>query len=478
MRGSTVSDDNWSTESLEIGSLLLWDENSRFPDKYFEKPEQDLINFFLSRKSFKLPSFTEEIVNEIDVPQIERIVVLRDGERNIVVEGNRRLTAYKLLANPELAKGDKNFAHFEALSKRANIDSTFAVEAAVTTIKAQADRVVERKHMKSNNEIGWGDSERAHHSARKGQANRQTQTKVAIARELKKTGLSESLIDQVLGPGYVTTFQRIMSGSAAAEIFEYEIADGGELQVSDSSFLDKLRVVALNVLEKQSYDGQEINSRTLNKNEDIKEYLDGIGDKQIKSAAETIEKATGTNLLGETTITLEGKDKKKTPRTSARKYLIPGSCILQIDGANKINNIYYELQKTIILDDSKQASPNAAAVLFRVFLETSLDYYLEKQGQTVKQDDTISSKIPLVVTSMQKSNDNLPAKFFTNINTVASAKPEVSILSIVNFHQYVHSHSTQPLSNDLKTAWDKLQPFFEYLWDSLHKQYTAKSEKR
>lgn len=474
-----MNEENWSTESLEIGSLLLWDENSRFPDKYFEKPEQELIDFFLSRKSFKLPSFTEEIVNEIDIPQIEKIVVLRDGERNIVVEGNRRLTAYKLLANPELVSADKNIAHFQALSKRAGIDDTFKIEAAVTTNKAQADRVVERKHMQSNNEIGWGDSERAHHSARKGQANRQTQTKVAIARELKKTGLSESLIDQVLGPGYVTTFQRIMAGSAAAEIFKYEIADGGELQVSDSSFLDKLKVVALNVLQKQSYDGNAINSRTLNKNEDIKAYLGGIGEEQIKSASKTIDGATDTNLLGETVVTLEsGNGKKKTPRSTARKYLIPGSCILQIDGANKINNIYYELQKTIILDDSKQASPNAAAVLFRVFLETSLDYYLEKQGHTVKQEDTISSKIPLVVAKMQALDDKLAANFFTNINKVASAKPDVSILSIVNFHQYVHSHTTQPLSNDLKTAWDKLEPFFEYLWDTLHKQYTAKNEKR
>lgn len=471
--------DNWSTESLEIGSLLLWDENSRFPDKYFEKPEQELIDFFLSRKSFKLPSFTEEIVNEIDIPQIEKIVVLRDGDRNIVVEGNRRLTAYKLLANPELALTDKNLSHFQTLSKKAGIDSTFKIEAAVTTNKAQADRVVERKHMKSNNEIGWGDSERAHHSARKGQANRQTQTKVAIARELKKTGLSESLIDQVLGPGYVTTFQRIMAGSAAAEIFKYEIADGGELQVSDSSFLDKLKVVALNVLQKQSYDGNDINSRTLNKNDDIKAYLSGIGNEQIKSATKTIDGATDTNLLGETVVTLEGGNgKKKTPRSTARKYLIPGSCILQIDGANKINNIYYELQKTIILDDSKQASPNAAAVLFRVFLETSLDYYLEKHGRTVKQDDTISSKIPLVVAQMQTLDNKLTTNFFTNINKVASAKPDVSILSIVNFHQYVHSHTTQPLSNDLKTAWDKLETFFEYLWDTLHKQYTAKNAKK
>lgn len=470
-------ENKWSVEELEIGSLSLWDENSRFPDKYFEKPEQELIDYFLSRDSFKVPLLIEEIANEIDIPQLEKIVVLRTDEGDVVVEGNRRLTAYKILANPELGIANKAYSAFQALSKKLSIDSTFKVEALVTTDKDQANRLIERKHMKSNNEVGWGDSERAHHSARKGQANRQTQTKVAIAKELKKTGLSETLIEQVLGPGYVTTFQRIMAGRAAAELFNYEIADGGSLKVSDDEFLDKLKVVALNVLKKKSYDGEDINSRTLNTKEEIKTYLKGIGATEIQTANQTIEQSTAKNLLGEPVVNLGETTKRKVPRSTARKYLIPPTCILQIDEANKINNIYHELQKTLLLDDSKSASPNAVAVLFRVFLETSIDFYLDRLGRTVKQDDTISSKIPAAIAIMKAQDSSLVDSFFSNINKVASSKPEVSILSIVNFHQYVHSHQKQPLANDLKTIWDDLQPFFEYLWEDLHKRYNAKKSK-
>src|SRR3972149_7747389 len=91
-------------EKISIKSLLLWDENARFPDKYFSKPEEELIEYFLAKKDFKIKELAEAIVRDFSLPQLEKLAVYDDGSNLIVLEGNRRVTGYKLLANPSLIK--------------------------------------------------------------------------------------------------------------------------------------------------------------------------------------------------------------------------------------------------------------------------------------------------------------------------------------------------------------------------------------
>ena len=99
----------FSEKKISIGSLKLWDENARFPDKYYNSDEKELIKYFLSKPNFKLREFIDEIVNDIDLPHLEKIVVWDSTDKLIVLEGNRRLAGYKLLANPDLVKDiDKN----------------------------------------------------------------------------------------------------------------------------------------------------------------------------------------------------------------------------------------------------------------------------------------------------------------------------------------------------------------------------------
>ena len=47
-------ENKFTKKNISIKNLHLWDENARFPDKYFNKTEKELINFFLSKKDFKL----------------------------------------------------------------------------------------------------------------------------------------------------------------------------------------------------------------------------------------------------------------------------------------------------------------------------------------------------------------------------------------------------------------------------------------
>lgn len=88
----------WKKENLAIKELSLWDENARFPEEYFNKSEKHLIDYFLKKKDFKIESFAKEIVEEFELPQLEKIVIYFHKSKNIILEGNRRAVVYKLLA--------------------------------------------------------------------------------------------------------------------------------------------------------------------------------------------------------------------------------------------------------------------------------------------------------------------------------------------------------------------------------------------
>ena len=173
-------------------------------------------------------------------------------------------------------------------------------------------------------------------------------------------------------------------------------------------------------------------------------------------------------MFGEEKITISPTKKPKVlPKSTSRKYLIPNNCFLTINEP-KINNIYRELREDLLIDDTNKSVPNAVGVLFRVFLEVSLDHYAKMNMRMFKNSETISQKIPWVVEKlMSKGYDS---KIFGNINKVGSAKKENTYLSIENFHEYVHSSTTQPSSMELKQKWDNLQSFFETLWHDLTKK--------
>jgi len=157
---------------------------------------------------------------------------------------------------------------------------------------------------------------------------------------------------------------------------------------------------------------------------------------------------------------------RSLPKSTSRNHLIQSDCVLKI-AEPKINNIYRELKNDLLLNDSKQAVPNAVGVLFRVFLEVSLDYYAKKNGHDFKKEDTIKRKIPWVVNRLM--SDRYEAKTFNHINKVGSGKKEETILAIDNFHEYVHSIKTQASPSDLKMKWEHLQEFFIILWNEINK---------
>lgn len=463
----------FKSDNISIKNLLLWDENARFPDKYFNKSEKELVDYFISKKDFKIKEFAEAIVKDFDLPQIEKIVVYKLGNKSIVLEGNRRLTAYKLLSNPNLTDDVKLKDVFKRLKSQITITNNLALECLITENKEEGLRYIDRKHANGNYEVGWGDTERAHYNARRGNAKKKELFKIALTKLIKNLDIPEEMKEQVLGYGYVTNFYRIIDSNPAWELFGFEMEENGNLKIKDKDFNEKLKVIILNVLKKKDLNDNTIDSRSLNKNSEKEQYLKSIKSDDFEKVEKEIEKSKTKNIFGEESINITKNDSKRSnPKSTIRNYLIPKTCILIIN-ETKINNVYCELKNNLLLDDSKNAVPNAAGVLFRVFLEIGIDYFWEKEGNTFKSDTKLAGKITMVADYMEK-NKIADKKQLKNIRTVATDKN--NLLAIENFHSYVHSYKSQPSSSDLKLKWDNLQEFFEILWDYLNQKKLSKTK--
>ena len=295
--------------------------------------------------------------------------------------------------------------------------------------------------------------------------------------------------DKILGKGFVTTLFRILKSTTAANYFKLVFDDDNNLISGTDNFSKSLQVIIYDILAKKEFNKKKFSR--LNAVE-VEEYLKSIvvfedtntigsKDKKIKETKAKEESKTvvkgdankpkkSENIpvaesAGTSGATIPTKKPKPDKKSTQRKYLIPSDCKFVIN-ESKINNIYCELKKDLVLNDSAKAVPNAVGILFRVFLEISIVYYAEKKhGHNFSKNSKISQKISWVVEKLIANGHK--RQIFKHIIVVGAAKSEHSYLSIEKFHQYVHSTTLEPSSNELKTKWNLLEPFFQILWDEL-----------
>ena len=399
---------NWKTEKIAIKDLWLWDENPRFPQEYFSKTEEELIDYFLKRKDLKIPEFTKEVIKDFDLPQLENLVVLEFNGKKIVLEGNRRLVAYKLLANPKFIKGDNGLSkQFEELGKSKKITDLFMLKANVTLDKEEGLRYVDRKHNKNNNEIGWGEPERRHFAIRRSNGGMRDIIRVALANAVKNISLPTPVKDAVLGKGYVTTFYRITDSAAARTKLGYEPKEDGTLKVKDRNKFDNLlKVIAHNVWAKKDFHGKAIDSRSLNKIEAINEYIDRLDAVEVKQVDEDVKKRTDINLFGSKVLVSGGQTKsRRTPITKDSDEIFGKMLLLE---SGKVNDLY----RALVEIDNKCKNSEAAlpfiGMALRLLVEVAARVYYESQGnkQTASKDQVCEIFLKEAKKTLQQQQKN------------------------------------------------------------------------
>lgn len=395
---------------IKIGDLKLWSENPRFPKEYFNKSEKELINYLFNKKGERenLKDLAKSIIDNIDLIPWERLIVYNGEEECVVLEGNRRLIIYKLLLDPSLLDDKKLSPIFE--KAKGIINSSLEIDCLITDNMEKGLKYVELKHLETGYK-GWGEPERNKFKITRGKAGEKEILKTEINRIVRKLDIPQKLKEDVLGHGFVTTFYRIIAEAPARKYFGYEFLENN-LIIKDKDFEDKLKIIIWNVLNKKNFKGEKLDSRSLNKVEDVNKYLIDLDvKKEIPKLKEKIELSfkTKVDVFNNRTREFASPTEKKQKNNRKTSVLISENKLFGKTLSlkkSKVNNLYWAIDK--IYEQNKNNGQNLEIVLpiigmsLRLILDVAArEYYSEKE---LKKENTPYRKFLKEVKSKLRSD--------------------------------------------------------------------------
>ncbi len=434
-------------KNIDVDKLMVNPENYRFDPV---DNQSEAIQLMLEEKGEEIFNLTKHILwNGLDQAKDSRVIEIKK-DLFLILDGNRRATAIKCMLNPALIKIDSLKNRFLALIKNKVGIMPREINCFVYKNEGDAAEWIRLDHTGKNDGIGQDPWDPA------GKERFDWKFSGQLSPAMQAIGLFEYETKHKLDKKKlkISTINRIFSNPEARSYLGIDIRNRTLILTSQKKDvierLDKLfdKIIVDDVSVSEVYHTQET----------IKFMENLFGNKPAIAKSKVIVSPAG---IPQKT---KSKAKRIFPRSSGRNVLIPPSCILRIHEL-KINNIYHEL-RSLLLDEAT----NAVGVLFRVFLETSLDCYAYKFGFPFSNNIKLAGKITKVTEKLEK-------KGYTKIqlkNMRSVTNKGNSILSINSFHEYVHSFKTQPTPIDLILKWDNLQEFFEILWEEIAKQEEKK----
>lgn len=449
---------------IKIADLLLNPSNPRFnPVKY----QIETILAMVEDQQKKLVVLAEHIISN-GLNPTEIILVRPHKNQWLVLEGNRRVAALKLTHEPDLVPTQypKLKKDFQKLNDKLDHSLLENIPCAIITYEDLANKWIRLKHTGENQGAGtvhWNAQQTSRFNYQTSSVNK---PKIAFLDALKN--LKE------IPPEYKdhfinikkSNFDRLMSDPDVRNLLGVESIDG-QFNLSNG-----INAYLLEVLYDLAFTDFKVNSIYFK--DDRKKYISNIIERVEQKNSSTDwegkEKWQDTNRMQtnkvdnsqsitiskgytENDTTIKPTKGKSYPVN--RKVLIPSQHTLRINN-NRIYKIFMELKSLNVNN-----YPNAVAVLFRVFIELSADFYISRNNITEANNYTLSKKINVVGSDL-KGKKKLTEKEFCIAKKMTSNPTQIGSVNV--FHSYVHNINHMPIPSDLKTAWDNLWPFIDVMW--------------
>ena len=430
-------------KEISIEKLIVNPANYRFDpvDK-----QSEAIELMLEEKGDEIANLAKHVFEcGLDKAKSLRVLEVKK-DLYLVLDGNRRVTAIKCLHDPASIKSEPLRNKILKIKKeKGSIPAE--VSSFVYANETDAAEWIKLDHTGKNNGVGQDPWE----PAGKDRFDYKFSGKVSPAMSALNFFQNETHKAVDTKTLKMSTVNRILSNPESRSYLGIDIKNGDVVlratKKEVTGRLDQLfnKIMVDDVAVKEVYHTPD----------SIKFMKNLFGEKPELSKSTATISPKGIATAG------QAKVLRRVPRTASRNTLIPADCVLQIYEP-RINNIYHELVRAP-LDNYT----NAIAVLFRVFLETSLDCYADKYGMPFSDSVKLSGKIARVCADLEKKKV-ADLKQLKNIRSVTNKG--VSVLSVDSFHQYVHSFKANPIPADLIYKWDNLQEFFVMLWLEIKKK--------
>jgi len=439
-------------KQIPLSNLIIDLTNPRYDPR---KSQREALYTIAHEQKEKLINLAQDIfdkgLNLSDLPMVTPV----DDDTFIVLEGNRRIAALKIISSQSLLESlglpQKLTKKLKDLCESAKDELPTQITCVVMT-REDANYWIQLKHTGENEGVGivrWDG--RASHRFRGNSPALQ-------AIELVE---NSDYIDQdtrnKLPKISITNIERLLGTPEARGLLGVEINNQQlVLKSPEDKSLARLAIVISDVAHRK------IKVTQLDTRDQRIEYAQSVATRPLPKPYTRSKDGTDSDTSSQT-----GKGGRPIPPD--RKYLIPRQLKLVIPHT-RINKLYWELQR---LDLGKFI--NACSVMFRVFVEMSADDYAQRKGISltypVKSNIGLKAKQPIKEISLRKKlitisnymeNQNICSKDeLRGIRTLVNNREHV--LSVDNLNAYVHNKDYSPTPSDLKGNWDSIQVFVQRL---------------
>lgn len=439
---------------LDANVLLLDLENPRISKA---GSQREALQKIIEDQDVKLVVLAESIVADRLSPMDRWLVIKSPVEsgKYTVLEGNRRLATIRILNNVAVLNDLEVRApikkRLEALAEQFDLKAIEPIDCFEVSERAEAATWINQRHTGENKGRGivnWGGVATARFRGRDPALQ-------ALELVLTYGSLSEEEKEIVEDHFPITTLDRLLSTPAVRDKIGVEIADAKlKTNLPPAEVMKPLRKIVLDLAN------ETMNVTKLKSKEQQVAYVSKLG-KDLPDLSKRSGVPKPVDSLEENDFKTPTPKPKPKPRQPVRKTLVPRDCYLTVSNA-KIAEIVKELRWLPLVD-----APHSISVLFRVFLEQSVDHYLD--GATIplqvttpggKKDKTLRKKVEQAIDEMVKKGT--PKKNLAGVSKGIDDKN--SPLYVDTLHNYVHNRFFSPTERDLKVAWDNAQLFFENIW--------------
>jgi len=427
-------------------------------------PRQDAgypgMFFMIDDQGDKLFNLAEHIVQNGLNPNDKIQVVVSNHDHTLynVLEGNRRLVALRLLNNPDLIEDGKHSSiqkKFKKLHDGNKSKIITEVECTIYDSPAEADKWIKLKHAGQSDGVGtvaWNAQQVQRFEEKvEGKSSIALQTIKALQNAPDvPSDIKSNLINLK-----ITNLDRLLSDPDVRDFLGIEINNGiVQSDVDKKEVLKGLIQIVKDLLD------PKFNVKKIYTKDDRKDYIN----KFLKSSKpNTSCRAPKPWQFTGPSPASTSKPSKAKPNPQDREKLIPKSCALGISNP-KVNAIYHELQKLNLVKFT-----NAAAVLYRVFIELSTDCYIEEHKlastpSSAKSGMDLQQKINVVANHLE-TKKLADVAICKGIRT--AIKDKNGLLGIDTWHAAVHNNKFSQTPNNLIITWDNIQSFMTILWDNI-----------
>ncbi|ERK16785.1 hypothetical protein L580_0364 [Serratia fonticola AU-P3(3)] len=486
-------------KTIKINKLLLDLDNSRFTSP--AESQRDAISKMMEIQADRIYRLAKDIA-EFGLDPSENILVYESEDEPgfyVVAEGNRRVTALKLLLSPNIAPNEKIRKSFDKV-KLTLRDEIQSIENCIVFDDDAYNHWVDLKHTGQNNGVGrveWTAPEKARHMARNGRQSfgNQLFSFIEINGEYYKKIIDNrknvriTNISRLFGDVKVRRFFNV--DSISGELYCFQPYDRFLEQLNKILTLmieldDKGKpIFTVNRIRSQDervrfMHEQNITESTTLLNKPWR-LIDGRPkeDSLVKTKGENSSESNSKNrLAGENTpsgenstyevksedteVIKEEATNKPTPVTrlpkADRNNLIPSNIKLNFRKNKKCSRIFNELKGNLGFNET----PNAIAIMLRIFIDLSVTTFIEDNSLIFKDAPRTPGLHDKVVMCTKFLNEN--KKLLSSECAAVLAFSSQISKSSGTLQQYVHNPHFHPMKDALNAEWDNFENLLVAIW--------------